>query len=463
MIEIIPSKWMRDYLKDKKEFTDRERATLIWNAPNVTWRNRISSLSELARQTSDDLLKKQIIERIEYEQKLYADFCENFEKEYVYVVIDGNRDSCGFFGDAQIALQFGIKNAKEWNEDSFSIEKHLIISLDNKNKVIKRWYSQHLLQHSSDNFECEYSGEYASCIRYTSAGDILSIDSNEMSDEENERVDEFSRDRFEFQFFQIPFGMETGTIVKILNEFHRNEYAVLGSGEEEWNNYMNMTINNPDCYDFSDIQTTVYILNNDGTWSHGHINPLFLEAEIPEVEEEYINSKAYMEALCALGELLKNPTAENNYKALEASRHYAEIYGYKKIDCVIDYQSQEETESGDNSISFSDIFENIQKNIRKDTDAQLLFKEVLSSARDYVELRSIWQELSPQEIARRNAERSFLHDSFILEIDALAKYLKSKNNKRVVWRERLGNNRRRLGDFAEYIVKKEETGDKIER
>lgn len=146
-----------------------------------------------------------------------------------------------------------------------------------------------------------------------------------MFDEENERVDEFSRDRFEFQFFQIPFGMEIGTVVKILNEFHRNEYAVLASGEEEWNKYMNMTMNNPDLYDFSDIQTVVYILNNDGTWSHEHVNLVYLEAEISEVEEGHINFRTYKEALCALGEFLKNPTERNNHKALTASRNYAEV------------------------------------------------------------------------------------------------------------------------------------------
>lgn len=132
-------------------------------------------------------------------------------------------------------------------------------------------------------------------------------------------------------------------------------------------------------------------------------------------------------------------------------------YTLRTLKEIISYQPQEETELGDNSISFSDIFEDIQKSIRKDSDAQLLFKEVLSSARDYVELRSIWQELSPQEIARRNAERTQLHDVFILEIDALAKYLENKNDDRAVWRERLGDNRRQLGDFAEYIVRKEET------
>lgn len=302
MIEIVPSNWMRKYLKDKKVFTDWEKATLIWNAPNVTWKEIISSLKELADSTSDNLLRKQITERIEYERKALMFFCVNYDKEYVYVVRDVNRDTCGFFADAEIAIQYGIKNAMQWEEKCFRIEKQLIISI-------------------VDN---EYTGKEVSGIKYSDKGDILSIYSYELSNGEEDKVDEQNRDRFEFQFFQIPFGMEAGTIVRMLND---GEYAVLASGENKWNEYMNRVEENNRFYDFSDIQTLVYVLRNDGSWSHEHVNPLFLEVEMPEVEEGYLNSEAYKAALCELGEYMKNSTAENNRKALNASRYYAEAYG----------------------------------------------------------------------------------------------------------------------------------------
>ena len=67
LVEIVPSRWMREYLKDKKEFSDWEKATLIWNAPNVTWKSRMASLLVLAnRIKADVLLSKQIRERIQY-------------------------------------------------------------------------------------------------------------------------------------------------------------------------------------------------------------------------------------------------------------------------------------------------------------------------------------------------------------------------------------------------------------
>ncbi len=66
MFELIPSKTMREYLKAQgREFTDFEKAALIWNAPHRTLSERIAALEELAESTSDELLKTQIAERIE--------------------------------------------------------------------------------------------------------------------------------------------------------------------------------------------------------------------------------------------------------------------------------------------------------------------------------------------------------------------------------------------------------------
>ena len=48
LVEIVPSRWMRNYLRGKKEFSNWEKATLIWNAPNVTWKSRMASLLVLA-------------------------------------------------------------------------------------------------------------------------------------------------------------------------------------------------------------------------------------------------------------------------------------------------------------------------------------------------------------------------------------------------------------------------------
>jgi hypothetical protein len=317
LVRIVPSKWMDEYLKGRKEFTDREKATLIWNAPNTTLNNRIASLEVLESSTSDEILKKQIMERVSYEKKAYMLFC-TADKGYVYVLRDDSGDDCGIFETVALAEKFGIRNAKDMKEKHFRVEKEMVIS--------------------KEDIDIQEGLVGNSWVRYDSDGDILEICSNEMSDEDDERVDENKRERFEYQFFEIPFAMEAGTIVKILGEWNYGEYAVLDAGEDEWNKYMEKMahINKTgEALDFSDIQAAVWLLNTDGIWLHEHVNPLYLEKEIPKVEEGYINSQAYYDAMCAMSEYIKNPTKENNQNALRATKAYAEVCGSSK--CMGEY------------------------------------------------------------------------------------------------------------------------------
>ena len=204
-----------------------------------------------------------------YYRKAWALYGSNFDNEYVYVLLDADRDACGFFADAEMAREYGTKNAKQWKEKCFRVNKQLILSNDNKNKVAKPWSSKHNLLKVPEYWESKYTGQEVSGIRYNNEGDILSIYSCEVSDEEQDKVDEQNKDRFEYQFFKIPFGMEAGTIVRMINN---GEYAVLARGEGEWNEYMNRVGKNVRFYDFSDIQTKVYLPRNDANLSQEHVN-----------------------------------------------------------------------------------------------------------------------------------------------------------------------------------------------
>ena len=81
MIEIIPSEWMREYLKDRREFTDAEKATMIWNSPIATWKEKLDSLEELSMVSSDANLNAQITDRIVYEKRAYYEAKHRFEDE----------------------------------------------------------------------------------------------------------------------------------------------------------------------------------------------------------------------------------------------------------------------------------------------------------------------------------------------------------------------------------------------
>lgn len=106
------------------------------------------------------------------------------------------------------------------------------------------------------------------------------------------------------------------------------------------------------------------------------------------------------------------------------------------------------------TIDFDSVFACISEEVGDDSNARRLLKNLLTNARDYVELREQWDRLSPEELKRRNSERSSLHDAFILDLNILAEYLEAKTKRTQIWRRELGDSRKQLGDFAEYIVKK---------
>ena len=321
MFELIPSEWMRNYLKDKREFNDWEKAALIWNSPVHIWRERLDSLKELSAITDDEKLKCQIDERISYEERAYQLFINNRGNNFVYVVFDDDRNPCGYFSDYEMARLYGIKYCEEYECSQYSIEKQLLYGETTKNELIKPWISKNCILKADIPDEDGYSGTENGSFYFNSAGDVLSFYSLEMSAEDQDKVDELSRQRFEYRFIKIPFGMEEGTIVKLLNN---GSYAVLAQGEDSWNEYMTKTDENPFGFDYSDIQTIVFVLKDDGHWSHVHVNPMYLEPGLLEVKDGDKKAEAYRDALTALSSYFRNKTGENNEKAIMASRAYAD-------------------------------------------------------------------------------------------------------------------------------------------
>lgn len=319
MFEVVASDWMRNYLKDKREFTDWEKAALIWNSSVHTWKERLDSLKEISNITTDEVLRRQILERISYEERGYQLFIHNQSKNYVYVVFDDEKNSCGYFSDYEMARLYGIKYCEEYDCSRYSIEKQLLYGEKTKSELVKPWVSNNNLLKVSLFSTSQYDGRENASGIYNTKGEIFQLYSLEMTAKENEKVDKMSRQRFEYRFFKFPFGMEKGTIVKMLDN---GIYAVLDQGEDVWNEYMEDA--NPSYYDYSDIQTIVFVINKDGHWSHVHVNPLYLEPGLPKVEEGNKKEKAYRDALIALSSYFQNKAKEDNEKAIKASRTYAE-------------------------------------------------------------------------------------------------------------------------------------------
>lgn len=69
MFELVPSKRMREFFKEVGfEFTDSQKATIIWNMENRTLEEKLDALKEIANSTEDMNLRNQIEQRIALEK-----------------------------------------------------------------------------------------------------------------------------------------------------------------------------------------------------------------------------------------------------------------------------------------------------------------------------------------------------------------------------------------------------------
>lgn len=78
MFEIVPSQWMKKCFEEIDfAFTDFQKATLIWNASGRFRQEILDALEELAEDTRDETLGRQINERLNYEKKIFETFIHN--------------------------------------------------------------------------------------------------------------------------------------------------------------------------------------------------------------------------------------------------------------------------------------------------------------------------------------------------------------------------------------------------
>ena len=103
------------------------------------------------------------------------------------------------------------------------------------------------------------------------------------------------------------------------------------------------------------------------------------------------------------------------------------------------------------------IHADLVSEIGTDADALDLYNELLRASVKYAGIRAKWPSLSKQEKIDQDASRSACHDSVIIKINKLSRYLKTIG-KEATWRESLGDEsadpyiRKRIGDFACYLA-----------
>lgn len=305
MFELVPSQFMRDYFKEINfEFTDFQKATLIWNAPKKR-REILDALKELSEITSDKNVKKQILERIDYENKLFKLFVSNKDFECVYVVEDEDEffGSIFYFYDA--AVRYAIMCA-EGLETKVYIRK-CIVKTQGEYK--------------------EFSGVTVATVSLDMNGEIERMWLSETIREDDDVVDQY--DRFECSFIAIPFDMPMGVSVKNVVD---GTYGILATGKEEWYKYLEMIKDN--FLFFSDIQVMVYELTEKGYWSCKYVNPMHLDIEFPPYIQDSGKRNAFRRAMKALGDYLSHKSKGQVFcpdLVIKYAREYATYCQEKSI------------------------------------------------------------------------------------------------------------------------------------
>lgn len=160
-------------------------------------------------------------------------------------------------------------------------------------------------------------------LDYFHATEIFSVyDFFELMAEEMESiVDPYRTDRFEHQFFRIPFEETIGWPVRDITD---GTIGVLMQDTKGWQKYMDCSIYR----DYSDIQVEVVFLTPQGCWSHEHINPIYLELDHPlgESAKSLAMGRA-MEFLCEYLIRFEKGVETKWYdeQALAAAREYRDL------------------------------------------------------------------------------------------------------------------------------------------
>lgn len=99
-----------------------------------------------------------------------------------------------------------------------------------------------------------------------------------------------------------------------------------------------------------------------------------------------------------------------------------------------------------------DIFTKMYSSLQNaDKELVSLYTDMITKAVDYAGVRSEWLLLSPEEKKYNKEQRDLLHDTFIVTLNTLEEAMESRRIS-TAWRDLLGTDRKRIGDFACYLA-----------
>lgn len=97
-----------------------------------------------------------------------------------------------------------------------------------------------------------------------------------------------------------------------------------------------------------------------------------------------------------------------------------------------------------------EIYGIIKENLEwSDEDIVGLYHDMISRAARYAGIRAGWNALSREQKAAQDPSRTMAHDAFIMSVNIVAR---TEGSIGAEWRERLSDDRKRVGDFACYLA-----------
>lgn len=286
MLEFI-SKDVREHMeRNHLEFTDFEKAALIYHS-GLPVPEMLDRLEKLAKTTEDATLRKQILARLACDRQDMEAFRNNAEG-YVYAVETYEDEHepyiCGYFATADLAYAHGMKQGVK-----FEIEKYLIVGFNGREAKKSKGYLNPYLFEEKDIKECitehDYWGHSEAAATYSKDGTLKYFWSSEIERSDEEHISMlYDPARFENAFFPVPNPFEKGDVVRFTE--HPEEHGIVATSQQEWKEFLErVESRRRKGVDFSDASITVDFLEENGHFSHSHINPAFLEKYEPQKDD----------------------------------------------------------------------------------------------------------------------------------------------------------------------------------
>lgn len=260
--ELIPSKDVRKYLAEQsREFSDFEKATLIYNHPELDLSEKEQALKELAKSTQDEQLIRQINERIEDNNRHFEAFI-NHRDGFIYVLVDNQELDEGYFASYIIAKKYGLES-----HAPFSVKKVRLVSEEKQSAPLHDENSEW----SVGKYSC---GE----VCHDEGGNIKRFWDVELDESPVHFFTPEDRARFELSYIDIPYPFRAGDIVHVLGSDEIG--VVMGPrSETEYQNWREKfnKMKADGSIDYRDCAVTVNFIDDNGKFSHSHPMPIWLE------------------------------------------------------------------------------------------------------------------------------------------------------------------------------------------